>query len=106
MTKIMPDFRAYRKQDNMPSYNDLGQDYPIKLPTQTRDEPAKLARLDTGGQYDNRPMSSLRSILLPWLPQTTASLNGRLVALDLIRQRERDVAWTLMRGLLPEHGGI
>ena len=37
--KIMPDFRAYGKQDNMPSYNDLGQDYPIKLPTQTHDEP-------------------------------------------------------------------
>jgi len=31
MTKIMPDFRACCKQDNMPSYNDLGQDYPIKL---------------------------------------------------------------------------
>jgi hypothetical protein len=42
--KIMPDFRAYGKQDNMPSYNDLGQDYPIKLPTQTHDEPAFVVR--------------------------------------------------------------
>mgnify|MGYP007082007077 CR=1 FL=1 len=39
MTEIVPDFRAYGKQDNMPSYNDLGQDHPLKLPTQTRDEP-------------------------------------------------------------------
>jgi hypothetical protein len=39
MTEIVPDFLACGKQDNMPSYNDLGQDYPIKLPTQTRDEP-------------------------------------------------------------------
>jgi hypothetical protein len=39
MTKIMPDFRAYRKQDKMPSYNDLGQEHPIKLPTRIREEP-------------------------------------------------------------------
>jgi hypothetical protein len=39
MTKIVPDFRAYCKQDNLASYNYLNQDYPIKLPTQTRDEP-------------------------------------------------------------------
>ena len=39
MTKIVPDFRAYCKQDKLPSYNYLNQDYPIKLPTQTRDEP-------------------------------------------------------------------
>ena len=25
MTEIVPDFRAYGKQDNMPTYNDLGQ---------------------------------------------------------------------------------
>jgi hypothetical protein len=37
----MPDFRAYRKQDKMPSYNDLGQEYPIKLPTRIREEPIK-----------------------------------------------------------------
>jgi len=37
----MPDFRAYRKQDKMPSYNDLGQEYPIKLPTRIREEPLK-----------------------------------------------------------------
>jgi hypothetical protein len=34
--EIMPDSNASCKQDNMPSYNDLGQNYPIKLPTQTR----------------------------------------------------------------------
>ena len=38
MTDIMPDFRAYCKQDKMPSYNDLGQEHPIKLPTRIREE--------------------------------------------------------------------
>ena len=37
--EIMPNSDAYCKQDNVPSYNDLGQNYPIKLPTLTRDEP-------------------------------------------------------------------
>jgi hypothetical protein len=39
MTEIVPDFRAYCKQDKPLSYNDLGQDYPIKLPTRMREEP-------------------------------------------------------------------
>ena len=39
MTKIMPDFRAYCKQDKIQSCKDLHQDYPIKLPTRIRDEP-------------------------------------------------------------------
>ena len=39
MVKIMSDFQAYCKQDNMPSYNNLGQDYPINLPTRIREEP-------------------------------------------------------------------
>ena len=47
MTKIMPDFRAYRKQDKMPSYNDLGQEYPVKLPTRIREEPIN-SRLHSG----------------------------------------------------------
>jgi len=43
MTKIMPDFRAYCKQDKIQSCNDLGQDYPFKLPTRIRDEPHIIA---------------------------------------------------------------
>jgi len=39
MTEIMPDFRAFCKHVKLPSHNDLDQDYPIKLPTQTHDEP-------------------------------------------------------------------
>ena len=42
--ETMPDFRAGCKQDNMPSYNDLGQHYPIKLPTQTREDPLKVMK--------------------------------------------------------------
>ena len=65
-----------------------------------------LARLDAidnpPGQYANRPANSLREIHLLWLPQTHATLDQRLRALDLIRREESDAAWKLMLGLLPQ----
>ncbi|MGH7099921.1 MAG: hypothetical protein ACREE4_20025, partial [Stellaceae bacterium] len=64
-----------------------------------------LARLDAidnpPGRSGNRPANSLRQIHLLWLPQTYATLDQRLRALDLIRKRESNAAWTLMLGLLP-----
>lgn len=64
-----------------------------------------LARLDAidnpPGRYANRPANSLRAIHLLWNPQTYATLDQRLRALDLIRKRESDAAWKLMLGILP-----
>lgn len=65
-----------------------------------------LARLDaidtTPGRYANRPAGSLREIHLLWIPQTYATLDQRLRALDLIRKKENDAAWKLMLGVLPK----
>lgn len=65
-----------------------------------------LARLDAidnrPRRYGNRPANSLREIHLLWLPQTYATLDERLQALDLIRKRESNAAWTLMLGVLPQ----
>lgn len=64
-----------------------------------------LARLDAidepPGRYTNRPANSLREIHLLWGPQTYATLDQRLQALDLIRKWENDAAWKLMLGILP-----
>ena len=64
-----------------------------------------LARLDAidnpPGRYANRPANSLREIHLLWIPQTFATLEQRLRALDYIRKREPDAAWKLMLGVLP-----
>lgn len=64
-----------------------------------------LARLDAidvkPRRYVNGPARSLRAIHLLWLPQTYASLDERLRAIDLIRKRESDAAWKLMLGVLP-----
>ncbi|WP_208758143.1 helix-turn-helix domain-containing protein [Bradyrhizobium zhanjiangense] len=65
-----------------------------------------LARLDTidssPGRNQNRPSNSLREIHLLWMPQTYASLDQRLRALDLIRKQESNAAWKLMLGVLPQ----
>jgi transcriptional regulator with XRE-family HTH domain len=64
-----------------------------------------LARLDAIDQiparYSNRPKNSLRSIHLLLGPQTYATLDQRLRAIDLIRKLENETAWNLMLGILP-----
>lgn len=65
---------------------------------------AKLVELDPGGKLGNRPDASLLEIFLPWLPQTTATLEQRLAVLDRLRERHPAVAWNLMVKLLPDRG--
>jgi hypothetical protein len=63
---------------------------------------ARLDAIDTKPRrYANGPANSLREIHLLWGPQTYATLDGRLRALDLIRKRESNAAWKLMLGILP-----
>lgn len=62
---------------------------------------ARLKRLDPGGKFANRPLKSLRDIFICWHPNTTASAEVRLEALDIVRNREPVVAWQLLMSLLP-----
>jgi len=63
---------------------------------------ARLDALDTKPRkYTNGPMNSLRELHLLWIPQTYATQEQRLRALDLIRKREPATAWKLMLGVLP-----
>jgi hypothetical protein len=61
----------------------------------------ELASHDTGGQSANRPSNSLRTILLPWLPQTLAPLEKRKVAVRTLLNEWPDIAWNLIIQLLP-----
>lgn len=60
-----------------------------------------LAARDPGGQWANRPINSLTHIFLPWLPQTTASVDKRRVALETLCIEVPAVAWKLLVSLLP-----
>jgi hypothetical protein len=61
----------------------------------------ELAAHDPGGNWANRPANSLTTILLPWLPQTIASINKRKVALKTLQMEVPAVAWKLLLTLLP-----
>lgn len=61
----------------------------------------ELASHDLGGQWANRPSNSLTTILLPWLPQTLASVEKRKVAVRTILNEQPDIAWNLIIQLLP-----
>jgi hypothetical protein len=68
---------------------------------------AKLARLDPGGRYTNRPFNTIREIFQGCLPQTKAPLNERLKIIDSLIRFEPESGWKLLLDLLPERvGGI
>lgn len=62
---------------------------------------ARLAEVDPGGHYTNRPAESLASIMCPWLPNTSAGADDRLAAIRMLRKSHSSVAWTLMLSMLP-----
>jgi hypothetical protein len=69
---------------------------------------ARLATLDPhpNSGLINRPMRSLRYILLPWMPGTDANLEKRLAVLTAIIRTSEPVGWELCMRLLPEHHGV
>ncbi len=66
----------------------------------------ELASHDPGGQWENRPSNSLAAILMPWLPQTLASVDKRNVAAKTMFNEYPDVAWNLLLQLLPSQNQI
>jgi hypothetical protein len=66
---------------------------------------AQLTAQDNGPhRYQNRPKNTLRNLFFVSLPQTNATLEQRLLALDRIRRRFPVVAWQLMLSINPRGG--
>jgi len=62
---------------------------------------ASLAEIDPGGRLSNRPTTSLHGVFRPWLPQTSASAETRLLVLDSLLLRHEAVTWAISLQLLP-----
>jgi hypothetical protein len=62
----------------------------------------ELAARDPGGHWGNRPANSLRTILLPWFPQTLATVAKRWAAVATLQAELPEVAWRLLLNLLPQ----
>ena len=61
----------------------------------------ELAHRHPKDGWENIPLRSLTTILLPWLPRTTAPLDKRIVAIETLEREAPDVAWRLILNLLP-----
>jgi len=62
---------------------------------------AELASHDPGGSWANRPINTLKTILMPWLPQTLASTEKRLSSVKAIKRDFPDIAWRVITSMLP-----
>lgn len=62
---------------------------------------AELALIDPGGNWTNRPVNSLKTILLPWLPQTLANKDKRISAIKPVIRDFPDIAWQVILSMLP-----
>ena len=65
-----------------------------------------VASHDPGGTWTNRPSNSLVSILLPWMPQTLASIEKRSAAVRTLLTEQPSVGWNLLLQLLPDQHRI
>jgi len=61
----------------------------------------ELTARDPGGNWANRPINSLKTILLPWFPQTCASVEKRKFAVATLLNEKPEVAWKLLLTILP-----
>lgn len=64
---------------------------------------ARLAAIDPGGQWSNRPAHSLGEIFHPQLPQTYATPEERLAILDVLIEEHPQIAWQFTNDYW--HGG-
>jgi len=54
------------------------------------------------GNSGNNPLGTLTSIFLPWLPQTLASIDARITAVECVISEDSETGWKLLLSLLPQ----
>ncbi|HVT37935.1 MAG TPA: hypothetical protein VHE78_02720 [Gemmatimonadaceae bacterium] len=66
----------------------------------------RLDAIDPRGKLTNRPHATLRTIFLPWLPQTAATVDQRLEVLESWITHDPRAAWPTLLSMLPETHGV
>jgi hypothetical protein len=62
----------------------------------------RLASYTLSSNMGNNPADTLRSIFLPWLPQTLATIDERRIAVEKIVEEDIEIGWNLLLAILPE----
>ena len=56
---------------------------------------AQLSRIQIDDNWANKPIASLKAIYRSWMPQTAASVEDRMRALETLAKHYPDIAWQL-----------
>ena len=67
---------------------------------------AELSIHTKKSKWVNGPSRSIKTILLPWIPRTTASVKKRIAALKGIQNEFQKLTWDILIHLLPGKGQI
>lgn len=62
---------------------------------------AKLALIDKGGRFTNRPINSIETLLLPWINTTIATVDDKIGATKFLQRNYPDLLWKIIYHLLP-----
>jgi Helix-turn-helix domain len=62
---------------------------------------ARLHDIDPGGRLSNRPLESLKSVLVGWIRHTSAPFKSKMRAIERICRQMPTVGWELLLGLWP-----
>ncbi|WP_340122735.1 hypothetical protein [Methylobacter svalbardensis] len=65
---------------------------------------ARLVHVPYASNWGNTPMASLHGLFRSWLPQTAATIEQRIAALDLLIDKDQEVAFRLLDDLV--HTGL
>lgn len=67
---------------------------------------ATMASMDPGSRWVNGPENTLRTIFLPWCPQTSADDAQKTGAIKAVMREQEEIAWKLLVNLLPHGQGF
>ena len=67
---------------------------------------ATMASMDPGSRWVNGPQNTLRTIFLPWCPQTSADDCQKTGAIKAVMREQEEIAWKLLVHLLPHGQGF
>ncbi len=62
---------------------------------------AELTKLDKGGVFSNRPIKSLKNLLLPWINNCNVKVDEKIKTVEKLLEDYSEISWSLIFGLMP-----
>ena len=63
---------------------------------------AELTKIDKGGKFANRPIETLKELLLSWVNFTNVSIATKIETIKFLKNDYQDISWKIIFSLLPQ----